>query len=249
MRMRKKKNGALRLQNCEQFLATMPDFPLENSEYHFGRLAPIYLEIGAGKGGFALEMSKRHPEAVYYAMERVSDCVVLAVEEAKRTADERPDNIRFLIGNADNLTAYFAPNTIDALFLNFSDPWSKKGYRKRRLTYRKYLAMYFTLLKEGATLTFKTDNVALFDFSLEEIEAMGLVPEVVTRDLHASEWNADNIMTEYERNFTEQGMKINMLRVRRPVGYTPVYVEEKRKNDDKTATPCQKNDNQESEEN
>ena len=247
MRMRKKKNGALRLQNCEEFLAVMPDYPLESSEYHFGRVAPIYLEIGAGKGGFALEMSKRHPEAVYYAMERVSDCVVLAVEEAKRTADERPDNIRFLIGNADNLTEYFAPNTIDALFLNFSDPWSKKGYRKRRLTYRKYLAMYFTLLKEGATLTFKTDNVGLFDFSLEEIEAMGLVPEVVTRDLHASEWNADNIMTEYERNFTEQGMKINMLRVRRPVGYTPVYVEEKRQKCAETPTPCHENGVTESE--
>ncbi len=248
MRMRKKKNGALRLQNCGQFLAVMPDFPLENSEYHFGRVAPIFLEIGAGKGGFALEMSKRHPEAVYYAMERVSDCVVLAVEEAKRTADERPDNIRFLIGNADNLTEYFAPNTIDALFLNFSDPWSKKGYRKRRLTYRKFLAMYFTLLKEGATLTFKTDNVGLFDFSLEEIEAMGLVPEVVTRDLHASEWNADNIMTEYERNFTEQGMKIHMLRVRRPVGYTPVYVEEKRVKACENSTPCQENGTEESEE-
>ncbi len=248
MRMRKKKNGALRLQNCEEFLATMPDFPLQDSEYHFGRLAPIYLEIGAGKGGFALEMSRRHPEVVYYAMERVSDCVVLAVEEAKRTADQREDNLRFIIGNADNLTEYFAENSIDALFLNFSDPWTKKGYRKRRLTYRKYLAMYFTLLKEGATLTFKTDNVGLFDFSLEEIEAMGLVPEIVTRDLHASEWNADNIMTEYERNFTEQGMKINMLRVRRPVGYTPVYVEEKRKKNI-DSTPCQEIDTTESEAN
>ena len=226
MRMRKKKNGAERLQACEQYLATMPDFPLENSEYHFGKVAPIYLEIGAGKGGFALEMSRRHPEAVYYAMERVSDCVVLAVEEARRTAQERPDNLRFLIGNADNLTEYFAPDSIDALFLNFSDPWSKKGYRKRRLTYRKYLAMYFTLLKEGAALTFKTDNVGLFDFSLEEIEAMGLVPEVVTRDLHASEWNADNIMTEYETAFSEQGMAINMVEVTKPVGFSLPISEE-----------------------
>ncbi len=235
MRMRKKKHGQERLANCEHFLATMPDFPIENSRYHFGRLSPIYLEIGAGKGGFALEVSRRHPEVVYYAMERVSDCVVLAVEEAKRTESEREDNLRFVIGNADNLLSMFAPDTIDALFLNFSDPWSKKGYRKRRLTYRKYLAMYFTLLKEGATLTFKTDNEGLFDFSLEEVEAIGLVPEVVTRDLHASEWNADNVMTEYERNFTAQGMKIHMLRVRRPIGYVPHYEEEKR-------TPCQESE-------
>ena len=233
MRMRKKKIGEQRLENCKEYLAVMPDAPIVNSNCHFGRIAPIFLEIGAGKGGFALEMSRRHPEAVYYAMERVSDCVVLAVEQAKRTQMEREDNLRFIIGNADNLLSMFAPDSIDALFLNFSDPWSKKGYRKRRLTYRKYLAMYFTLLKEGAALTFKTDNAALFDFSLEEISAMGLVAEVVTRDLHASEWNADNVMTEYERSFTEQGMKIHMLRVRRPQGYMPHYEEEKRSSHEK----------------
>ena len=76
-------------------------------------------------------------------------------------------------------------------------------------------------MKEGAALTFKTDNVALFDFSLEEIEAMGLTPEIVTRDLHASEWNEGNVMTEYERNFSEQGMAINMLVLKKPQGFNP----------------------------
>ena len=77
------------------------------------------------------------------------------------------------------------------------------------------------LLRDGGTVAFKTDNVGLFDFTLEEIEAIGLTPEVVTRDLHASEWNEGNVMTEYERNFSEQGMKINMLKVRKPDGFSP----------------------------
>jgi hypothetical protein len=50
---------------------------------------------------------------------------------------------------------------------------------------------------------------------------MGLVPEVVTRDLHGSEWNEGNVMTEYERNFSEQGMKINMLILKKPEGFNP----------------------------
>ena len=122
---------------------------------------------------------------------------------------------------AKALPRIFAPGTVDAIFLNFSDPWPKKGYAKRRLTHRKYLAMYMNLLKNGGTLRFKTDNVGLFNFSLEEIEAMGLTPSVVTRDLHASEWNEGNIMTEYERNFSEQGMKINMLILHKPDGFNP----------------------------
>ena len=63
--------------------------------------------------------------------------------------------------------------------------------------------------------------MGLFDFSLEEIEAMGIKLDKMTRDLHASEWNEGNVMTEYETNFSLQGMKINMMRVRKPVGFKP----------------------------
>ena len=89
------------------------------------------------------------------------------------------------------------------------------------MTHRRYLSLYMNLLRDGGVLRFKTDNVGLFDFSLEEIEAMGLIPTIVTRDLHSSKWNDDNIMTEYERNFSEQGMKINMLEIRKPEGFNP----------------------------
>ena len=185
-----------------------------------GSFSEVYLEIGAGKGGFATQMAARHPNACYFAMERVTDCVVLAAERAASGELGELSNLRFIIDTADNLMHIFSRGTVDKIFLNFSDPWSKKGYAKRRLTHRRYLAVYMNLLRDGGILRFKTDNVSLFDFSLEEIEAMGLVPTVVTRDLHGSEWNEGNIMTEYEKNFSEQGMKINMLEIRKPEGYT-----------------------------
>ena len=50
---------------------------------------------------------------------------------------------------------------------------------------------------------------------------MGLVPNIVTRDLHASEWNENNIKTEYETAFSEQGVKINMLEITKPCGMNP----------------------------
>ena len=79
--------------------------------------------------------------------------------------------------------------------------------------------MYLNLLKAGGVLRFKTDNDGLFDFSLEEIEAIGLTPAKVTRDLHASEYNEGNIMTEYETAFSSQGVKINMLELVRPADF------------------------------
>ena len=215
MRMRKKKHSAERLSACERYLFDKDSAPVGRGE------SEIYLEIGAGKGRFACVMASRNPGATYYAMERVSDCVVLAAERASSGEHGELSNLKFVIDTADNLLRIFEPGCVDRIFLNFSDPWSKKGYAKRRLTHRRYLALYMHLLRDGGVIRFKTDNVGLFDFSLEEIEAMGLTPDIVTRDLHGSEWNDGNVMTEYEENFSSQGMKINMLELKKPEGFLP----------------------------
>ena len=221
MRMRKKKHGAERLSACSELIAQLPDSPMTSPEAIFGKDgAPVFLEIGAGKGGFASKMAKRHSEACYFAMERVSDCVVLAAEGAKNMEGGAPANLKFIVDTADNLTKIFAPGSIDAIFLNFSDPWSKKGYAKRRLTHRRYLAVYMNLLKSGGVLRFKTDNDGLFDFSLEEIAAVGLSTVKMTRDLHSSEYAEGNIMTEYETAFSAEGVKINMLEIVKPCGFS-----------------------------
>ena len=222
MRMRKKKNGEARLDACAELVLENITEPMADPGLAMGKPdAPVFLEIGAGKGGFACGMAERHPEAAYFAMERVSDCVVLGAEKAKGIFGESGGNLRFIIDTADNLLKIFEKGSVDRIFLNFSDPWSKKGYAKRRLTHRRYLAVYFNLLKDGGKITFKTDNDGLFDFSLDEFSAMGIRLDKMTRDLHASEWNEGNIMTEYETAFSSQGVLINMLEVTKPRGFNP----------------------------
>ena len=219
--MRKKKNSESRLLACEKYLFNTEGGIIDPNTAMGEEYGKVFLEIGAGKGGFACAMAERHSDTAYYAMERVTDCVVLCAEKASSGEFGELNNLRFLIDTADNLMHIFPKGSIDAIYLNFSDPWSKKGYAKRRLTHRRYLSMYMNLLRDGGYIRFKTDNVGLFDFSLEEIEAMGLTPEIVTRDLHASEWNEGNVMTEYERNFSELGMAINMLVLKKPQGFNP----------------------------
>ena len=214
MRMRKKKNGAARLAACAALLCERPAAPIENSQADFGRDAPLHLEIGCGKGGFACGMAAAHPDVCFYALERVSDVMVLAAEKAMARAAERPgDNLRFILAGAVDLEAYFAPASLSVIYLNFSDPWPKKGYAKRRLTHRRFLRVYMRLLREGGCLRLKTDNTALFDFTLEELAAVGLTPDFVTRDLHASPYADGNVMTEYETNFSAQGIPICALSV------------------------------------
>ena len=229
MRMRRKKHGAERIAACSEILivpsstlkngieeSTPPTetIPAVDPQIYFTEKRPIHLEIGCGKGDFAVGMASQHPDCNFIAMERVPDVACLALEKAMAKKDSRPDNLRFLIGDAKNVAEWFLPHSVDCLYLNFSDPWPKKGYAKRRLTHQGFLELYRQILCPGGLLRLKTDNEGLFDFSLEQFALCGLTVEWQTRDLHASEKAEGNIMTEYERNFSEKGQVIYSAWVR-----------------------------------
>ena len=216
MRMRRKKHGAERIAACTEILIAEPTVPAVAPNAYFTERRPICLEIGCGKGDFAVGMAAKHPEYNWIAMERVPDVACLALEKAMKAKDERPDNLRFVIGDAQKLAEWIPPHSVDCIYLNFSDPWPKKGYAKRRLTHRGFLELYRGVLVPNGLLKLKTDNVGLFDFSLEEFEAAGLEILWQTRDLHHSDKADGNIMTEYERNFSEKGQAICSSWVRFP---------------------------------
>ncbi|MBR2019785.1 MAG: tRNA (guanosine(46)-N7)-methyltransferase TrmB [Clostridia bacterium] len=216
MRMRRKKHGAERIAACAEILIAEPTVPAVSPNVYFPIQKPIHMEIGCGKGDFAVGMAAKYNDCNWIAMERVPDVACVALEKAMIAKDSRPDNLRFLIGDAKNLTEWFLPHSVDCIYLNFSDPWPKKGYAKRRLTHGGFLELYCSVLRPGGLLRLKTDNEGLFDFSLEQFAACGLTVEWQTRDLHHSEKADENIMTEYERNFSEKGQVIYSAWVRFP---------------------------------
>lgn len=203
MRMRKKKNGASRMEACADWLLKTPEDLAAIKEN-----GPFYLEIGCGKGGFITETAKVNPDRFYIAVELVADALVTALERAK---EDNIPNLRFANLNAKTLGEWFAQGEVAEIYLNFSDPWPKKGHTKRRLTHRDFLAVYQSILAKDGKICMKTDNVGLFDFSLEEFPEAGWRLEAVTRDLHNSRWAEGNIMTEYEKNFSSQGYPIHRL--------------------------------------
>ena len=209
MRMRKKKHGEERINACAELRICEPSEMLSGFDKIFPKNQPIHMEIGCGKGKFACDMSKKYPNINFIAVEKVPDVCCVALEKAMTQKDEREcDNLRFIIGDAKTLADSVPEHSLDCIYLNFSDPWPKKGHAKRRLTYRSFLEIYKKLLKADGILKFKTDNAGLFDFSLEEFEAIGATVIWQTRDLHSSDKNADNVMTEYEKNFSEKGFSI-----------------------------------------
>ena len=169
---------------------------------------PIHIEVGMGKGQFIIEMARRNPEVNYIGIEKYSSVLVRAVEKLE---DFEQDNLRLIRMDAENIEEVFDKDEVDRIYLNFSDPWPKDRHAKRRLTSTRFLERYDNILTPEGRVMFKTDNKDLIDFSLEQVEEAGWILESHTYDLHHSEYNEGNVMTEYEEKFSAKGNPICRL--------------------------------------
>ncbi len=219
MRMRRKKHLNSRMAACEKYLR-VPAFPdnkdvrLAGEDPHyidldgwFEQPQPLWLEIGCGLGTFAVETARRNPAVNILAVEKVANVVVSAAEKA--AAAELP-NLRFLQCGAEYLPQYLRAGTVERLFLNFSCPYPKKRYASHRLTHPRFLEIYRRLLAEGAEIHQKTDNMHFFEFSIEQLATAGFAIKNVSLDLHNSDFEG-NIVTEYEKRFSDLGQPIYRL--------------------------------------
>ncbi len=217
MRMRKKKYLEQRLSCCKdnliEYMTDEPNFDeitdvrYIDLEAYFGNSNPIRLEIGCGKGQFVCEMAMRFPEINFIAVEKASNVIVLACEKAKELGLK---NILFVKTSAEYLPRILRENSVTELYLNFSCPYPKSTYATHRLTNRRFLKIYDRLLCEGAEIHQKTDNMHLFEYSIEEFTASGYKLKNVSLDLHSSGFEG-NIVTEYEKRFSDLGMPIYRL--------------------------------------
>ena len=175
----------------------------------FGNDHPIHIEIGMGKGQFLMELARRNPDINYLGMERYSSVLLRALQKME---EEPLPNLYFLCEDAAELPEMFANGELNRIYLNFSDPWPKARHAKRRLTSTEFLARYNLVLAADGQIEFKTDNMDLFDFSLESVEEAGWKLVVCSRDLHHDPtMNEGNIMTEYEEKFSAKGNPIYKL--------------------------------------
>jgi tRNA (guanine-N7-)-methyltransferase len=168
----------------------------------FGSFDALHLELGCGKGRFTRDTALTAPTTLHVALERVEDALVVAMERSQDLA-----NTRFMSCDAVLLTKLFAPREVDRIYINFCDPWPGKKRAKRRLTHPNFLKLYREVLAPQGEIHFKTDNLPLFEYSLETFAECGFDVTEVTNDLHAS--GVNGVLTDYEARFVEQGTRIN----------------------------------------
>ena len=204
MRMRKRNNLEPRMEACSEIWLRDAKTLKGNWRSLMPDAREIRLEVGCGKGKFTVETAAAEPDILLIAVERVQEAMLLGMEKALSMGLK---NVFFLSLDAAELEEYFADGEIDLLYINFCDPWPRKKNAKRRLTYRSFLEKYRKILRKDGEIHFKTDNSALFEWSLGEFNLCGWEIRNLTRNLHAN--GPVGIMTGYEEKFYELGTPIN----------------------------------------
>ncbi len=206
MRMRKKPNLLPRMDKTAAVRINEPEeYPGKWRESFPGYKA-LHLELGCGKGRFTVDTAGQNPDIFLVAVEKVPDAMVVGME---RVMERGLNNVRFIDRDVQLLPYIFARGEADRIYINFCDPWPKSRDAKHRLTAPGFLRLYADVLAEGGQIHFKTDNLPLFQWSLEQFEAEGWILSEVSRDLHKD--GICGVMTDYEVKFHEQGIKINRL--------------------------------------
>ena len=176
---------------------------------------PLHLELGCGKGGFISELAVNNLDVNYVAIDLVDAMLGIAkrkIEEKYKTMNCPLDNIyitRYDIERIDNI--FSKEDEIKRIYINFCNPWPKGKHRKKRLTHTRQLEKYKKFLANDGEIFFKTDDDGLFEDSIKYFEQSGFNIEKLTYNLEQEKDFWDNIETEHEKMFKEQGINIKAL--------------------------------------
>ena len=218
MRIRYKKWARPELEICKFYI----DNPEElKTKWHeaFKKKQPIHMELGCGKGSFIAELASSNLNINYIAVDMVDAMLGLSkrnIEKAYMEKKIETDNIILTRHDIERILLFMSKeDEVERIYINFCNPWPKPKHKKKRLTHTKQLMLYREFLKDSGEIYFKTDDDGLFNDSLKYFEEAGFDVINKTYDLHEENIFDNNIETEHEKMYTEEGKKIKALIARK----------------------------------
>lgn len=201
------------IKNADEIIKSSSNVVIEPNKYKrswhklFNNSNAIYLEIGMGRGKFIVENAIKYPNINFIGIEKFSSVMARAIQ---RMGNISLPNLKLICLDALNITEVF-DHEIDLIYLNFSDPWPKERHARRRLTSDIFLDLYPNILKGDIKIIQKTDNVKLFNYSVEQYNNHNYIINITQFDINNIP--EDNIMTEYETRFINNNNIIYKIEV------------------------------------
>ena len=193
---------------AEPFLNEHQEYSLTDEE--IAQLDNFQLEIGSGKGEFLLRMANKFPNEFFVGVEKNVTCAGIS---CKKLVENEVGNAKLLYRDGQDVVRIIKDNSVKNILLNFSDPWPKKRHHKRRLTSVNFLNEYRRILKDDGLLIFKTDNIDLFEYSIEMFKEANF--NIISVDNNYDGLEFFDAQTEYEEFFRNEGTPIHRLVVKK----------------------------------
>ena len=185
-------------------------FPLRGkwNESYFHNSNPIVLELGCGKGEYAVGLGKRFPDKNYIGVDIKGARMWTG---AKQVEEEKLTNVAFLRTSIELIEHFFGPGEVSEIWITFPDPQMKNA--NKRLTSTRFLNNYRKILTDRGMVHLKTDSPFLFTYTSELVKLNSLSVDVCTNDLYAGQLNSDilKIKTHYERQWLDRGKTIKYI--------------------------------------
>lgn len=213
MRMRRKAWTEPLLDECAYLISTPSKYKGAWRERFARPNAPVWMEIGCGKGVSTVKMAHENPQVNIIAIDEVRHVLAVTIKNSLLEYGSDPiDNLMLTNVDAMFISDSFAPSDgVERIIINFPNPWDEKAkHHKRRLTHPRQLIQYRSFLRPNGEIHFKTDNPELFSASVQYLTDTGFSIEYRTDDLHASGY-APNYISEHERKYAAIGLPIHFL--------------------------------------
>ena len=173
------------------------------------------MELGCGKGSFISNLAVKNKNINYLAIDMVDAMLGLAkrnIETVYNENNEEIDNVILTRFDIERILLILdKKDKIERIYINFCNPWPRGKHHKKRLTHTRQLEKYKEILAQDGEIYFKTDDDNLFNDTLLYLEETGFEVVKKTYDLKNETNFCENIQTEHEKMFMEQGINIKAL--------------------------------------
>lgn len=210
MRIRNKPWAKDELLASDFYVQKPEDYKGRWKEFFNNENEHIYLELGCGKGFFVKKAAKQNQNINYIAIDLIDAILGMAnrniIEEFENKEVLNLALTRYDIEEINNILD--KSDNIERIYINFCNPWPKPRHKKRRLTHTRQLEKYKQFLAPKGEIYFKTDDDELFRESLEYFKEAGFEVVKTTENLNEEPNFWENIETEHEIKFKNEGIKI-----------------------------------------
>ena len=170
---------------------------------------PIVLELGCGKGEYAVGLARRFPGKNYIGVDIKGARMWTG---AKAAVKEGISNVAFLRTNIELIDRFFEAGEVSEIWITFPDPQMKKV--RKRLTSTRFLELYRNILVADGIVHLKTDSPFLYTYTDALVKLNELPTEINTADLYHSDVVDDilEIKTFYEQQWLDRGLTIKYIK-------------------------------------